>query len=85
MSTMIPDLVVGEVGFGSDFGASAELEFMRAADKSHTAEIADLQRENRELIKRVNRLKRVLERCAALSEDVSNDKHEALLEISQPL
>ena len=82
---MSQDLVVGEVGFGHQFGASAELEFMRAADKSHTAEIADLRAENRELIKRVNRLKRVLERCAALSEDVSNDKHEALLEISQPL
>jgi hypothetical protein len=85
MTTMIPDLVVGEVGFGHDFGASAELEFMRNADRRHTAEIADLQRENRELIRRVNRLKRVLERCAALSEDVSNDKHEALLEVSQPL
>lgn len=85
MTTMIPDLVVGEVGFGHNFGASAELEFMRDADRRRTAEIADLQRENRELIKRVNRLKRVLERCAALSEDVANDKHEALLEAAQPL
>ncbi len=86
MSTMMcPDLVVGEVGFGNDFGSSAELEFYRNEDRRHTSEIADLQRENRELIRRVNRLKRVLERCAALSEEVSNEKHEALLEIAQPL
>ncbi len=68
MSTMIPDLVVGEVGFGPNFGAELALE-----------------ERVRELIKRNNRLRRVLERCAALSEDVANDKHEALLEASQPL
>jgi chromosome segregation ATPase len=85
VSTIIPDLVVGEVGFGRDFGSSAELKFYRNEDKRHSAEIADLQRENRELIKRINRLKRALERCAALSEDVANDKHEALLEVAQPL
>jgi hypothetical protein len=82
---MIPDLVVGEVGFGHDFGSSAELEFMRNEDRRHCAEIKDLQAENRELIRRVNRLKRALERCAALSDDVANDKHEALLEVAQPL
>jgi len=70
MSTMIPDLVVGEVGFGPNFGAYNELA---------------LEERVRELIKRNNRLRRVLERCAALSEDVANDKHEALLEASQPL
>jgi hypothetical protein len=76
MSTMMcPDLVVGDVGFGPSF----------ASNPVDNAIIADLRAENRELIKRVNRLKRVLERCAALSEDVSNDKHEALLEIAQPL
>jgi hypothetical protein len=68
MSTMIPDLVVGEIGFGNNFGADNELE-----------------ERVRELIKRNNRLRRVLERCAALSEDVANDKHEALLEASQPI
>jgi hypothetical protein len=70
MSTMIPDLVVGEIGFGNNFGAYNELA---------------LEERVRELIKRNNRLRRVLERCAALSEDVANDKHEALLEASQPL
>ena len=82
---MVPDLVVGEIGFGNNFGASAELEFMRNEDKRHTAEIKDLQAENRELIKRNNRLKRALERCAALSEEVANEKHEVLLEAAQPL
>jgi hypothetical protein len=72
---MIPDLVVGEVGFGPTF----------ASNPVDNAIIADLRAENRELIKRVNRLKRVLERCAALSEDVASDKHEALLEVAQPL
>jgi hypothetical protein len=70
MTTMIPDLVVGEVGFGNNFGAYNELA---------------LEERVRELIKRNNRLKRALERCAALSEDVAHDKHEALLEASQPL
>ncbi len=85
MSTMIPDLVVGALGLGHNFDSSAELEFMRDADRRHTAEITDLQAENRQLIKRVNRLRRVLERCAALSEEVSNEKHKVLLEASQPL
>ena len=75
MSMMCPDLVVGEVGFGPTF----------ATNPVDSGIIADLRRENRELIRRVNRLKRVLERCAALSDEVSNEKHEALLEIAQPL
>ena len=83
MTTMIPDLVVGQVGFGHDFGASAELEFYRDADHRHTAEITALRAENSELVRRVNRLRRALERCAALSEDVANEKHEALLEATQ--
>jgi hypothetical protein len=75
MTTMIPDLVVGEVGFGPTF----------ASNPVDNEIIADLRAENKELIRRNNRLKRVLERCAALSEDVSNDKHNALLEAAQPL
>ena len=73
MSTMIPDLVVGAVGFGNngDFYAGPE---------DATPIIAALRAENRELIRRNNRLARALEKCAALSEEVSNAKHEALLE-----
>jgi DNA-directed RNA polymerase beta' subunit len=70
VSTLIPDLVVGSVGFGPGFG-----------DRT----TADLEAENSELIRRINRLKRALERCAALSEDVANEKHEALLEAAQRL
>ena len=80
MSTMIPDLVVGEVGFGHQFGASAELEFMRAADKQHTAEISDLQRENRELIRSNNRLIRVLKRCVKPSNEIACEAHDAIEE-----
>jgi len=72
---MVPDLVVGEVGFGPTF----------ATNPVDSGIIADLQAENRELIKRANRLRRALERCAALSEEVANEKHEALLEAAQPL
>jgi hypothetical protein len=82
---MNPDLVVGEIGFGSNFGSSAELEFYRAEDKRNSAEVANLQAEKRELIKRVNRLKLILSRCAALSPDVSDEKHEALLAVEEPL
>jgi hypothetical protein len=77
--------VVGEIGFGSNFGSSAELEFYRAEDKRNSAEMANLEAEKRELIKRVNRLKLVLSRCAALSPDVSDEKHEALLSVEEPL
>ena len=80
-----PDIVVGEVGFGSDFGSSAELEFYRNEDRRWSAEVKALEADKRELIKRINRLKRVLERCAALSEEIANDKHAVLLEVSQPL
>ena len=82
---MVPDLVVGEIGFGNNFGASAELEFMRNEDRRQTAEIKDLQAENRELIKRNKRLASVLERCAALTNAIASEKHEALLEAAQPL
>ena len=80
-----PDLVVGTVAFGNDFGSSAELEFYRAEDKRNLAEVASLRAANRTLIKRNNRLVRVLRRCAALSEEVANERHEALLAARDPL
>ena len=79
------DVVVGRVAFGNDFGSSAELEFYRAEDRRNSAEVANLQAEKRELIKRVNRLKLVLSRCAALSPDISDEKHEVLLAVEEPL
>jgi hypothetical protein len=68
-----PTYTVGEIGFGNNFGRLGDVA------------LADLEAENAELIRRINRLKRALERCAALSEDVANEKHEALLEATQRL
>lgn len=58
--------VVGEVGFGPSFGAEA-------------ARVELLEAQVAKLIKDRNVLRRALERCAALSADVSDEKHEALL------
>lgn len=75
-----PDYVVGEVGFGPNFGAEAD--FYRAQAGQHGLRIADLEAEVAKLIKDRNTLRRVLQDCAALSEDVSHRKHEALLATS---
>jgi hypothetical protein len=65
-----PDYVVGEVGFGPSFcGEDANLRL----------KIAELEAEVAKLIKDRNVLRRALERCAALSDEVSHAKHEALL------
>ena len=73
MTTMIPDLVVGAVGFGDtgDFYAGPE-------DASDL--VAELRAEVAELIRHRNRLRRVLQKCAALSPEISDEKHEVLLE-----
>ena len=70
MTTMIPDLVVGEVGFGPNF----------AVDPVDNEIIAELRAEVAELIRHRNRLRRVLQKCAALSPEISDEKHEALLQ-----
>ena len=65
-----PDYVVGEVGFGPSFcGEDANLRL----------KMTELEAEVAKLIKDRNVLRRVLERCAALSDEVSHAKHEALL------
>ena len=61
-----PHYVVGEVGFGPSFGAEA-------------ARVELLEAQVAKLIKDRNVLRRALERCAALSPEVSDAKHEALL------
>lgn len=64
------EYVIGEVGFGSNFcGEDANLR----------REFTKLEAEVAKLIKHRNILRRALERCAALSADVSDEKHEALL------
>jgi hypothetical protein len=63
MSTMIPDLVVGEIGFGNNFGAYNELA---------------LEKQVRELIKSNNRLIRVLKRCVKPSNEIASEASEAI-------
>lgn len=81
MSTMIPDLVVGEVGFGNNL--APEAEFYRAESGQLHLRIEELEAENRALIKLNNQLARALKQCAALSEEASNHKHEALLRYNE--
>lgn len=64
------EYVIGEVGFGGNFCGE---------DESLRRKNADLEAEVAKLIKHRNVLRRALERCAALSADVSDEKHEALL------
>ena len=64
MSTMIPDLVVGSVGFGSNF-----------ADNT-----ASLEAQVRELIRSNNRLIRVLKRCVKPSNEIASEAHDAIEE-----
>ena len=72
MSTMIPDLVVGAVGFGNHG------EFY-AGPEDATDRIAELEAEIAELISQRSRLRRVLQKCAALTPQISDEKHEVLL------
>ena len=63
---MSVDFVVGDVGFGPNLNG-------------HTEEIARLEAEVAELIRQRNMLRRVLQKCAALSPEISDEKHEVLL------
>lgn len=68
---MSVDFVVGEVGFGPNFcGDDANLR----------PRIAELEAEVAKLIRHRNRLRRVLQKCAALSPEIADEKHEVLLE-----
>ena len=64
MSAMIPELVVGSVGFGSNF-----------ADNT-----ASLESQVRELIRSNNRLIRVINRCVKPSNEVANEASDAIEE-----
>jgi hypothetical protein len=61
---MVPDLVVGEIGFGSNF-----------ADNT-----ASLEAQVRELIRSNNRLICVLKRCVKPSSEVANEASDAIEE-----
>jgi hypothetical protein len=61
---MIPELVVGSVGFGSNF-----------ADNT-----ASLEAQVRELIRSNNRLIRVINRCVKPSNEIASEAHDAIEE-----
>jgi len=65
MSTMIPDLVVGEIGFGNNFGAYNELA---------------LEERVRELIRSNNRLISLIGRCVKPNKEVANKVSDAIEE-----
>lgn len=77
MSTMIPDLVVGEVGFGNNF--APEADFYRDQCRRHELEIKDLKAELAAARKDIRDLRHLAKRCAALAPDISHEKHEILL------
>jgi len=64
MSTIIPDLVVGSVGFGSNF-----------ADNT-----ASLESQVRELIRSNNRLISLIGRCVKPNKEVANEVSDAIEE-----
>jgi hypothetical protein len=63
MTTMIPDLVVGEIGFGNNFGVYNEIA---------------LEERVRALIRSNNRLVRVLKRCVKPSNEIASEASEAI-------
>jgi hypothetical protein len=69
MTTMIPDLVVGAVGFGPNF----------AADPVDSEIIAELRAEVADLKRQRSILREALQGCAALTPEKATEKHEALL------
>ena len=70
MTTMIPDLVVGAVGFGPNFATNPVDNEIIAELR---AQVADLKRQR-------SILREALQGCAALSDVTATAKHEALLE-----
>ena len=69
-STMVPDLVVGEVGFGPSFATNPVDNEIIAELR---AEVADLKRQR-------SVLRKALQGCAALTPEKATEKHEALLQ-----
>lgn len=77
MTTMIPDLVVGAVGFGPNFAADpAESQIIAEL----RAEVAGLKREVAQYKRGLIILRKAIQGCAALSDPAATAKHEALLQ-----
>lgn len=62
-----------------NFGPTAEASFLRGQVAMQSMQITDLEAEVAELIAQRNRLRAVLQGCAALTPAISDEKHEALL------
>ena len=84
MTTMAPDWVVGEVGFGSNF--APEADFYRAQVGQLGLRIADLEgelaaskAEAADLRGQLTVVRSALQGCAALTPERATEKHEALL------
>jgi hypothetical protein len=78
MTTMIPDLVVGEVGFGPNF--CGEDVNLRLKITELEAEVAGLKREVAQYKRGLIILRKAIQGCAALSDPAATAKHEALLQ-----
>ncbi len=62
-----------------NFGPTAEASFLRGQVAAQAMELADLQAEVSELISQRKQLRAVLQKCAALTPQISDAKHEVLL------
>lgn len=74
---MNADLIVGEVGFGSNL--TPESDFYKAQCEQLELKVKDLEAQLAEKQRHVNVLRRSLQKCAALSPEISDEKHETLL------
>lgn len=63
-----------------NFGPTAEASFLRGQVAMQAMQITDLEAEVHELIAQRDRLRSVLQSCAALTPAISDEKHEALLQ-----
>ena len=77
MTTMIPDLVVGEIGFGPNFAVDPVDNEIIAELR---AEVAELKREVAQYKRGLIILRKAIQGCAALSDVTATAKHEALLQ-----
>ena len=77
MTTMIPDLVVGAVGFGPNFAADPVDNEIIAELR---AQVAELKREVAQYKRGLIILRKAIQGCAALSDPAATAKHEALLQ-----
>ena len=62
-----------------NFGPTAEASFLRGQIAMQAMQITDLEAEVHELIAQRSQLRSVLQKCAALTPQISDAKHEILL------